>query len=120
LVDPGNSVSGRDHVFCSFLALLLKAGLKRRMKFADLGCEWVQVLRGLDALRRVEAKIFLLLRQPTGQTSAWQIPTIRSFRDETELPGRTLFLTFLSACREGDQDLFTNFTGQPTRVVFFG
>src|SRR6516162_5101017 len=30
----------RGHVFCSFLALLLKTELERRMKFADLQCEW--------------------------------------------------------------------------------
>jgi hypothetical protein len=42
----------RGHVFCSFLALLLKAELERRMKFADLEHEWAQVLRGLEALHR--------------------------------------------------------------------
>ena len=30
----------RGHVFCSFLALLLKTELERRMKFADLQREW--------------------------------------------------------------------------------
>ena len=40
----------RGHVFCSFLALLLKTELERRMKFADLKCEWAQVIRGLDGL----------------------------------------------------------------------
>jgi len=54
----------RGHVFCSFLALLLKTELERRMKFADLQCEWAQVLRGLEALQQVEAsfqdKRFLL------------------------------------------------------------
>jgi hypothetical protein len=39
-------------VFCSFLALLLKAELERRIKFADLEREWAQVLRGLEALQR--------------------------------------------------------------------
>jgi hypothetical protein len=34
------------NVFCSFLALLLKVELERRMQFADLECEWAQVLRG--------------------------------------------------------------------------
>src|SRR6476661_3420099 len=45
----------RGHVFCSFLALLLKTELERRMKFADLKCEWAQVIRGLEALQQVEA-----------------------------------------------------------------
>ena len=41
------------------------------MKFADLQCEWAQVLRGLEALQQVEAtfqdKRFLLF---TGEASA--------------------------------------------------
>jgi hypothetical protein len=64
----------RGHVFCSFLALLLKAELERRMKFADLQWEWAQVLRGLEALQQVEAtfqdKRFLLRSQLTGEASA--------------------------------------------------
>jgi len=64
----------RGHVFCSFLALLLKTELERRMKFADLQCEWAQVLRGLEALQQVEAsfqdKRFLLRSQLTGEASA--------------------------------------------------
>src|SRR5450631_199998 len=39
----------RGHVFCSFLALLLKTELERRMEFADLKCEWAQVIRDLEA-----------------------------------------------------------------------
>jgi len=64
----------RGHVFCSFLALLLKTELERRLKFADLQCEWPQVLRGLEALQQVEAtfqdKRFLLRSQLTGEASA--------------------------------------------------
>src|SRR6266436_7450198 len=64
----------RGHVFCSFLALLLKTKLERRMKFADFQCEWAQVLRGLEALQQVEAtfqdKRFLLRSQLTGEASA--------------------------------------------------
>jgi len=64
----------RGHVFCSFLALLLKTELERRLKFADLQCEWAQVLRGLEALQQVEAtfqdKRFLLRSQLTGEASA--------------------------------------------------
>jgi transposase len=63
----------RGHVFCSFLALLLKTELERRMKFADLQCEWAQVVRGLEALQQVEAtfqdKRFLLRSQLTGEAS---------------------------------------------------
>ena len=70
----------RGHVFCSFLALLLKVELERRMQFADLECEWAQVLRGLEALQQVEAtfeqKRFLLLesanqRSFSGSAGCW-------------------------------------------------
>jgi len=64
----------RGHVFCSFLALLLKTELERCMKFADLQCEWAQVLRGLEALQQVEAtfedKRFLLRSQLGAEASA--------------------------------------------------
>ena len=48
-------VTIRGHVFCSFLALLLKQELESRMKQADLQWEWKEVIRGLDALQQVEA-----------------------------------------------------------------
>jgi len=64
----------RGHVFCSFLALLLKVELEQRMQFADLECEWAQVLRGLEAFQQVEAtfqdKRFLLRSQLSAETSA--------------------------------------------------
>jgi transposase len=64
----------RGHVFCSFLALLLKTELERRMKFADLKCEWAQVIRGLAALQQVEVtfqdKCFVLRSQLTSEASA--------------------------------------------------
>jgi hypothetical protein len=56
---------------CSFLALLLKVELERRMKFADLKREWAQVLHGLEALQPVEAifeqKRFNLLESANGR-----------------------------------------------------
>jgi transposase len=64
----------RGHVFCSFLALLLKAGLERPMKFAGLKCESAQVIRGLAALQQVEVafqdKRFVLRSQLTNEASA--------------------------------------------------
>ena len=64
----------RGHVFCSFLALLLKTELERRLKFANLQCEWAQVIRGLEALQQVEAtfqdKRFVLRSQLTSEASA--------------------------------------------------
>jgi transposase len=63
----------RGHVFCSFLALLLKTELERRMKFADLKCEWAQSFV-LEALQQVEAtfqeKNFVLRSQLTSEASA--------------------------------------------------
>lgn len=45
----------RGHVFCSFLALQLKAELERRMDERNETWEWAEVLRGLDSLQEVEA-----------------------------------------------------------------
>jgi transposase len=45
----------RGHVFCSFLALVLKQELESRMQQAQLEWEWKEVIRGLDALQQVEA-----------------------------------------------------------------
>jgi hypothetical protein len=54
--------------------LLLNTELKRRMKFANLQCEWAQVIRGLKALQQVEAtfqdKRFVLRSQLTSEASA--------------------------------------------------
>jgi hypothetical protein len=64
----------RGHVFCSFLALMLKAELERRLKQAEAACEWAQVLRGLDGLQEVEltyqGRRFLLRSQLNGEASA--------------------------------------------------
>src|SRR6516162_6609547 len=63
----------RGHVFCSFLALLLKQELESRMKRTDLEWEWKEVIRGLDALQQVEANFqsrrFLFRSQLTAQAS---------------------------------------------------
>src|SRR6516165_1720865 len=45
----------RGHVFCSFLALVLKVELESRMEQLNLQWEWKEVIRGLDALQQVEA-----------------------------------------------------------------
>jgi hypothetical protein len=44
----------RGHVFCSFLALLLKTELERRLAEQRQAWEWAEVLRGLDNLQEVE------------------------------------------------------------------
>lgn len=60
----------RGHVFCSFLALRLKAEVERRMDERNETWEWAEVLRGLDNLQEVEATFrghrYLLRSQLTG------------------------------------------------------
>lgn len=61
----------RGHVFCSFLALLLKAELEKRLEARGEAWEWAEVLRGLDNLQEVAAvfrgRRYLLRSQFTGQ-----------------------------------------------------
>lgn len=45
----------RGHVFCSFLALRLKAELQRRLAARAATWEWAEIVRGLDNLQEVEA-----------------------------------------------------------------
>jgi hypothetical protein len=63
----------RGHVFCSFLALVLKCELESPLRHAGLGGEWAEVLRGLDGLQQVEANVqgrrFLLRSQLQGDAS---------------------------------------------------
>jgi transposase len=63
----------RGHVFCSFLALVLKRELESRMEEKGLQWEWADVIRGLDELQEVEAEFgghrFLLRSQITGDAS---------------------------------------------------
>ena len=44
----------RGHVFCSFLALILRKELDTRCRRAGLQPEWGDVLRDLDRLQEVE------------------------------------------------------------------
>jgi len=61
----------RGHVFCSFLALLLKRALEQRLEEKGQTWEWAEILRGLDNLQEVEAvfqgKRFVLRSQVLGQ-----------------------------------------------------
>jgi transposase len=45
----------RGHVFCSFLALLLKADLEKRLREREEAWEWAEIIRGLENLHEVEA-----------------------------------------------------------------
>jgi hypothetical protein len=60
----------RGHVFCSFLALLLKRALEQRLEEKGQTWEWAEILRGLDNLQEVEAlfqgKRFVLRSQVLG------------------------------------------------------
>lgn len=61
----------RGHVFCSFLALLLRRALEQRLQEKGESWEWAEILRGLDNLQEVEAlfqgKRFVLRSQVLGQ-----------------------------------------------------
>ena len=61
----------RGHVFCSFLALLLRRALEQRLAEKGQTWEWAEIVRGLDNLQEVEAvfqgKRFLLRSQLVGQ-----------------------------------------------------
>ena len=60
----------RGHVFCSFLALLLKRALEQRLEAKGERWEWAEIVRGLDNLHEVEAvfqgKRFVLRSQVLG------------------------------------------------------
>ena len=62
------------HVFCSFLALLLKHDLESRMRQAGRQWEWAEVIRGLDNLQQVQANFqgrsFLFCSQLQANASA--------------------------------------------------
>ena len=47
----------RGHVFCSFLALVMKRELEERMSRKGLEWEWAEVIRGLDELQEVEVEL---------------------------------------------------------------
>lgn len=61
----------RGHVFCSFLALLLRRALEQRLAEKEQTWEWAEIVRGLDNLQEVEAvfqgKHFILRSQLVGQ-----------------------------------------------------
>jgi len=61
----------RDHVFCSFLALLLRRALEQRLEQKGERWEWTEIVRGLDNLQEVEARFqgkrFVLRSQVLGQ-----------------------------------------------------
>jgi hypothetical protein len=63
----------RGHVFCSFLALVLRKGLLDRLEAQGETLEWAEVLRDLEALEYTEVESQgkrFLLRSDLGDTTA--------------------------------------------------
>lgn len=64
----------RGHVFCSFLALVLRKELQDRLEAKGEKVEWAEVVRDLDALEEVEVaqdgKRFLLRTEARGTCAA--------------------------------------------------
>jgi hypothetical protein len=60
----------RGHVFCSFLALLLRQGLEDRLAAAGVEVEWAELLRALERLQEIEihvgAKHYVLRTEAQG------------------------------------------------------
>lgn len=63
----------RGHVFCSFLALLLRQELEQRLEQHGWSLEWADVIRDLDRLQEIEIRLDgkgYLLRTETKGTTA--------------------------------------------------
>ncbi len=64
----------RGHVFCSFLALLLRNELQERLRGRGQEAEWAEVLRDLERVQYVEVeqagRRFLLRSELTGTAGA--------------------------------------------------
>jgi hypothetical protein len=64
----------RGHVFCSFLALVLRRALQERLEAKEISCAWPDIKLDLDSLTEVEleqgGKRFLLRSQPKGVCNA--------------------------------------------------
>ena len=63
----------RGHVFCSFLALMLRKELQDRLQACGHQFEWAEILRDLDHLQHIEVeqngKRFLLRSEARGTCS---------------------------------------------------
>jgi hypothetical protein len=91
----------RGHVFCSFLALVLRRDLQDRLAAAGLDPEWAELLRDLDRLQEIEVaqddKRFVLRTPVTGcagklfQTLGVALPP--NIRDAAPQPAKTLAKT---------------------------
>jgi hypothetical protein len=98
--------TSRGHVFCSFLALVLRKELQDRLAAAGLDPEWAEVLRDLERLQEVEVtqdgKRFVLRTPVTGcagklfQTLGIALPP--NIRDAAPQPAETLAESLQSWC----------------------
>jgi hypothetical protein len=87
-------VAIRGHVFCSFLALVLRKDLEERLRAARLKPEWRELLADLDRLQEVEeeqdGKRFILRTLVTGVAGkvvqAAGIPLPPNIREADPLP----------------------------------
>ena len=61
----------RGHVFCSFLAVMMRRALEIRLEEKGENWEWAEIIRGLDHLHEVEASFqgqsFVFRSQLTAQ-----------------------------------------------------
>jgi hypothetical protein len=64
----------RGHVFCSFMALVLRRALQERLEAKEISCEWADIKLDLESLTEVDlehgGKRFILRSQPKGTCSA--------------------------------------------------
>jgi transposase len=64
----------RGHVFCSFLALVLRKELQARCEAADIKPEWAELLRDLDRLQSATVdhagKTWVIRTEATGEASS--------------------------------------------------
>ena len=62
----------RGHVFCSFLALLMRKELEQRLEQRGWSLEWADVIRDLDRLQEIEIRLdgkrYLLRTETKGTT----------------------------------------------------
>jgi len=62
----------RGHVFCSFLALVLRRELEQRLENSGQRLEWADVIRDLDSLQEIELQVdgkrYLLRSETRGTT----------------------------------------------------
>jgi hypothetical protein len=55
-IDHQSDAAIRGHVFCSFLALVLRKELENRLAAAGLQPEWAKLLADLDRLQEIEVR----------------------------------------------------------------